>query len=138
MANIKKVHTRMLSDYEWEAANAQGNKVRIDMYPDDAKEHQSPMDLLLSAVTSCAAVDLVQMLKKRRRQVVGLEIDAEGTRQETEPKYFHTINMHFTLNSPDASEEEMEKYTKMAVEKYCSVASSLQSELVVTSSVVRS
>lgn len=125
----------MLSDYEWEATNAQGNRVLIDMYPDEEKQHQSPMDLVLSAVSSCAAVDLVQMLKKRRRQVEGLTIETEGHRMETNPKYYHTIDLHFRITSPDVTEEEMQKYTELALEKYCSVSSTLNAEIKVSSSV---
>jgi len=137
MGNTKKVTTRMVTDYDWEATNAQGNTVKIDMYPDEEKQHQSPMDLVLSAVTSCAAVDLVQMLKKRRRQVDNLVIESEGHRMDTDPKYYHTIDLHFILTSPNATEEEMEKYTLLTVEKYCSVSATLNSKLNVTTTVER-
>lgn len=137
MGNTKKVTTTMISDYDYEAQNAQGNRVKIDMYPDDEKQHQSPMDLILSAVSSCAAVDLVQMLKKRRRAVDHLEIEAEGIRMDEEPKFFHTIKLHFTLTSENATEEEMKKYTALTLEKYCSVSSSLRSDISFTSTVIR-
>ncbi len=117
--------TEFVSDYEYKSTNEHGNTVFIDMYPAGEKKHQSPMDLVLSAVASCSAVDVVQMLKKRRKTVTALRIETEGERNDTPPKYFKTININFILTSPDTTEDELFKLVKLAVEKYCSVASSL-------------
>lgn len=120
-----KSTTKFISDYEFESTNEHGNVVNIDMYPAGQKKHQSPMDLVLSAIAACGAVDVVQMLKKKRKTVVDLRIETEGERQETAPKYFTSITMTFILTSPDTTEDELFKVVKLAVDKYCSVASSL-------------
>lgn len=120
-----KVITKMVAEKEYIATNESGQSVKIDMYDPADKNAQSPMQLVLSAVSSCAAVDLVQMMKKKRRQVEGLEIETDGTRHDGVPKYYEKIHMIFTLISPDATEEEFAKMTALAVEKYCSVSSSL-------------
>ena len=120
-----KVVTSLVDDYEFEAVNESGNKVKIDMYPKEQKQAQSPMELLLSAVSACSAVDLVQMLKKRKKSVVDLKIETVGVRRDTIPKSFTDITLNFKLVSPDASLEEFQKLTKLSVEKYCSVEASL-------------
>jgi putative redox protein len=120
-----KVITKMVADKEYVAINESGQSVNIDMYGAEEKQAQSPMQLLLSAVSSCAAVDLVQMMKKKRRTINGLEIETDGTRHDGIPAYYEKIHMVFTLISPDATEDEFQKMTALAVEKYCSVSSSL-------------
>jgi len=124
-----KTVTRMIADEVYEAVNENGNKVMIDMRKVEERQSQSPTELLLSALAGCGAVDIVLMLKKRRRTVTGLVIETTGTRREEEPRYFTAIHCHYRLTSPDATEEEMNKVAHLALEKYCSVATSLRSTI---------
>jgi putative redox protein len=125
----KKVTVSMKADHEYESVNAVGNRVSIDMYDDEEKQSQSPMELLLSALGSCAAVDAVQMMKKKRRTIQAFFIEVEGERNDGIPAFYTDIHLTFTLISPDATPEEFEKVTRLAVEKYCSVSSSLKSNV---------
>ncbi len=128
-----KIHTRYKSDYEWEATNESGNTLPIDMYEPENKKSFSPMQLVLTAVGACAAVDMVQILKKKRKTVNDLQIEAEGIRREEYPKRFTTINLRFTLFSPDTSVADFEKVVKLGVEKYCSVSASLAPDIEIIS-----
>jgi len=126
MSLEKKTTTRYVSEYEYEATNPGGNLVKIDMYPDEEKKAQSPMELLLSAASACAAVDVVGMLKKKRKAIADLTIESVGQRKETHPRYYTHIHLQFKLVSPDTTEEELAKVVHLAVSKYCSVASTLK------------
>jgi len=124
-----KTITRMIADEVYEAVNENGNKVMIDMRKVEERQSQSPTELLLSALAGCGAVDIVLMLKKRRRKVTALVIETTGTRRKEEPRYFTAIHCHYLLTSPDATTEEMTKIAQLALEKYCSVATSLKSKI---------
>ena len=124
-----KIITRFVSDYEFESTNEAGNIAKIDMYPKEEKEHFSPMEHLLSAVAACASVDAVQMLKKKRKTVDSFTIESEGTRRTDYPKAFTHITLRFILESPNTTQEEMEKVINLAVEKYCSVSASLSDKI---------
>lgn len=128
-----KIHTRYKSDYEWEATNESGNILPVDMYEPGIKQSFSPMQLLLAAAGACAAVDIVQILKKKRKTVNDLQIESEGVRREEYPKRFTHMKLRFTLFSPDTSVEEFEKVVKLGVEKYCSVSASLAPDIEITS-----
>lgn len=129
--------TRYVSDYEYEATNSQGLKVKIDM-KDQGKADQSPMELVLSALSGCVAVEVALMIQKRRKTLVDFVIEAEGTRRDEAPKYYTDIHLKFILTSPDANQEELEKVTKLSLEKYCSVASSLKANITFSTEIVRS
>ena len=129
-----KTTTRMLSDEVFEAVNENGNKVTIDTRKIEDRQNQSPTELLLSALAACAAVDIILMLKKRKKTVKDLVAETIGTRREEAPRYFTAIHCTYILTSPDATEEEFSKVAQLALDKYCSVASSLKSK--VTFSVV--
>ncbi|GAB3224538.1 OsmC family protein [Algoriphagus aestuariicola] len=137
MANKRNVTVRMKADLEYEALNLQGNLVNIDMYDPEHKRAQSPMDLLLSALGSCASVDAVLMMKKKRREIVEFFVEVEGTRNDGVPAFFTDIELTFVIVSPNATEEEFAKVVALSVDKYCSVASSLKSNISYKSEVRR-
>lgn len=131
----RNVTVRMKADHEYEAVNPQGNVVQIDMYDPQEKKAQSPMDMILSALGSCASVDAVLMMKKKRKTVEDFIVEVEGIRNEGVPAFYTDINMKFILISPDAKEEEFAKVVTLSVEKYCSVASSLKANITFSSEV---
>jgi putative redox protein len=124
-----KTITRMLADEVYEAVNENGNKVIIDSRKVEERQSQSPTEVLLSALAACATVDIVLMLKKRKKTVKEMVIETTGTRRDDAPRFFTAIHCHFILTSPDATEEELSKTAQLALEKYCSVASSLKSRI---------
>jgi len=117
--------TRYISDLEYEATNEIGNSIRVDMRPKTEKKGMSPTELVLSAVSGCAVVDIVSMLKKKRKTVKDIWVETVGDRKETPPRKFIRIHSTYHLVSPDTSEEELTKVAKLTLDKYCSVASSL-------------
>ncbi|WP_323756836.1 OsmC family protein [Roseivirga sp.] len=124
-----RVTTTFKDDYEFQSVNEEGNVLDIDMYSAEKKKHMSPTQLLLSSLAACASVDLVQMLKKRKKTVNGLTVVADGTRRDEHPRGFTHITLTFTVDSPDVAEAEFEKMGHLAATKYCSVAGTLSAEV---------
>jgi len=79
-----------------------------------------PMELVLMALGSCSALDLVNILKKQRQQVDDVKIDVDGQRRETIPNIFTDIHISFYLKG-DIDPAKAEKAAELAVKKYCSV-----------------
>lgn len=130
------ITTKYKSDYEYTATTEDGQSVKIDM-KDEGKTDMSPMQMILSALTGCVAVEVALMMKKRRKTVEDLNIEAHGTRRDKAPKSFTAIHLVFTLTSPDAKLEELEKVTKLGLESYCSVGSSLNADITFECKVLR-
>ncbi len=123
------ITTTFIDDYKFQSVNDHGNVNNIDMLPAEEKEYMSPTESLLSSVSACASVDLVQMLKKRKKTVVGLTVEADGERRETHPRGFTEITLRFIIESPDVKQEEFEKLAHLAATKYCSVAATLSATI---------
>ena len=123
-----KVELKYKGDQEFTTKNENENKVEVDMRPDDAKEHQSPTEMLLSAVGACAAVEIVSMIKKRRKTFVDLDAEISGERREEHPRAFTKIHLKYIITSPDLTDEEAERIVDLATTKYCSVAGTLNAE----------
>jgi putative redox protein len=124
-----KITTKMLGDEVFEGMNEFGNTVKIDMRKGRDKVNLSPTEMVLSALAGCSAVDVVAMLRKRKKSIEELIIETDGTKHEPAPHYFTKIHVTFILTSTDATEDELQKISALALEKYCSVASSLKAEI---------
>jgi len=115
-------------DKEFVGENENGNKVNVDMRSLDVKQHLSPTELLLSGLAACASVEVVAMVKKRRKEFVDLNVEVEGERREEHPRGFTKIHLNFIITSPDLTDEEAERIVHLSATKYCSVAASLNAE----------
>lgn len=129
-----KIKLGYKADKEYFCVNESGNRVEIDMLATSEKNAMSPMELLLSGIISCAAVDIVQMVKKRRKTLVDFYGEVEGTRRDEIPKKFTDVSIKYTFFSPDLTEAEAERIVGLAVEKYCSVASSIDPQITMSHS----
>lgn len=128
-----KIVTRMLEDEVYEAVNENGNTVQIDMRQNELRKNQNPVEMVLSALAACGAVDIVLMLKKRRKTIREFVIETVGTRREETPKGFTKIHCSYIITSPDVTKEELDKVAQLSLEKYCSVAYSLKAEITFSS-----
>ena len=123
-----KVSMSYLDDEKYSVKNSSDNELIIDMYAKDKKENLSPMELLLSAVTSCAAVEVVSMIKKRRRDFKDIKAKSSGVRAETHPMYYKEIQVMYLIYSSDLKDNEAERFISLALTKYCSVGSSIRKD----------
>lgn len=130
------ITTSYISDYEYSSKTVDGEEVFIDM-KDTGKTGQSPMQLVLSALCGCVAVEVALMLKKRRKQLDHMKIEATGVRPDQNPRGFRSITMHFVIYSPDAKVEELDKIINLTLTSYCSVADSLKAPISFTSEIIR-
>jgi putative redox protein len=124
-----KIITKMLTDEVYEAANDAGHVVTIDTREAAHKQHQSPPEMLLSSLAGCGAVDIVMILKKRKKIIHDFIIETVGTRRDEQPRKFMDIHCKYIITSPDVTEEELLKVAHLSIEKYCSVAASLHSTI---------
>jgi putative redox protein len=133
-----KIITRMLEDEVYEASNGSAHSVMIDMREASRKKNQSPVELLLSSLSACGAVDIVLILKKRKKTILEFTIETTGVRKEDAPRRFTDIHCKYIITSPDVSEDELNKVAALSLEKYCSVAATLNSKITYSVEVNRS
>lgn len=132
-----KITARMLEDEIYEAHNDAGHKVVMDMRNAALKQNQSPPEMLLSSLAGCGAVDIVIMLKKRKKTVNDFVIETVGVRRDEQPRKFLEIHCKYIITSPDVEAEEFEKFAKLSLEKYCTVAATLNSKITFSTEIKR-
>lgn len=93
---------------------------------EQAKTGMNPMEILLNAVGACAAFDVVEMIRKRRLDLVEYRIELEGDRADGTPAFYTDIRAHHFIDAPGLKQEMAERFVDLAMNKYCSVAGSLK------------
>jgi len=85
-----------------------------------------PSDLLLIAVASCSAVDVVEILEKKRITLTHLEISSSGEQDQDPPWTFRKIHMHYKIGGKNLTEKAVAQAIQLSEEKYCSVAATIR------------
>lgn len=91
-----------------------------------------PSDLLLIAIASCTAVDVVEILNKKRMPLTSLEISSSGEQDQEAPWTYRKIHLHFRLSGKSLTEKAVEQAINLSEQKYCSVAATLRPTAEVT------
>ncbi|MCX7606976.1 MAG: OsmC family protein [Bacteroidia bacterium] len=79
-----------------------------------------PMEGLLSAMLACFSADVVSILRKKRRQLLGFSLRAKATRRDDFPRVFTRVEIHLFVRSPDATTTDVERAIELSRTKYCS------------------
>jgi Predicted redox protein, regulator of disulfide bond formation len=98
------------------------------------KSAPSPVELLLIAVGSCTAVDVISILEKQRQNVTDYKVEVTGERREEHPRAFTKIHVHHIVYGRDVSPQAVERAVKLSDEKYCSVAATVRPTATITTS----
>lgn len=106
--------------------NADGTETAID---GDRQSGASPLELLMEALGSCPATDVVSILEKMRERLSRLEISLEGDRHSPEPRYLTAVRVRFDLWGEGLNSEKVRRAINLSFVKYCSVYHSLRSDL---------
>ena len=85
-----------------------------------------PSDLLLIALGACSAVDVVNILEKKRLGLSALDIKVCGEQEAEAPWTFHQIHIEYTLRGRGLTGKAVEQAITLSEEKYCSVAATVR------------
>ncbi len=84
-----------------------------------------PMELLLVGFGGCSGMDTISILRKKRQQVTGLEVNVRGERADSHPKIYKEVHIEFVVKGKGITKEAVERAISLSLEKYCSVGATL-------------
>ena len=132
MANTAKL-TLMTPEGEglrFSASTGSGQQTVVDS--GKGKVAPSPVEMLLVALGSCHAMDVISILRKQRQQVTAYEVDVRGDRRDEHPRSFTRIEIVHRLTGNQLSPEAIQRAIDLSHAKYCSVHASLDPAIAVT------
>jgi putative redox protein len=114
---------------QFEVSREGGPRIQID---GDAKQAPSPVDVLLASLATCAATDVVAILRKQRTPATRLEVRVESTRVNAIPRRLASVVLHFDIEGNGILQAKADRAVELAITKYCSVRASLSDEISIT------
>ena len=86
----------------------------------------NPKALLLSGLSACSGIDVVEILEKMRVPFANLQVDAEAEQTADHPRVFKTIHLTYQLETEEENRDKIKKAIDLSLEKYCGVAAMLR------------
>jgi putative redox protein len=117
-----RIRATWAGDHRFDTGRRGGPTARIDA---SGVEGQSPVDALLTALATCTAVDVVDILAKRRTPAERLSVDVAGERAAAIPARIVRLLVAYTIDGPGIDRPSAERAVDLAITKYCSVRASL-------------
>ena len=102
-----------------------GHAVALDTHHERSSA-PTPMELLLIALGSCTAVDVVSILKKKRERVTAYRVEVSGERRAEHPRSYTRLEVRHILRGHNLSERPVAQAIELSETKYCSVAATLR------------
>jgi len=84
-----------------------------------------PMELLLVGFGGCSGMDVISILRKKKQQVSGLEINVKGRKSDTAPKIYKEVHIEYVVKGKGVEKIAVERAISLSLEKYCSVGATL-------------
>jgi putative redox protein len=94
----------------------------------------TPMESVLLSVGACSSIDVVDILKKSRKQVDDCVCQLDATRAEEAPRVFTSIHAHYIVKGKYLTEKNVARAVQLSAEKYCSVMLMLAGNVEITTS----
>jgi len=135
---MKVILNRIDPDYALEAANEDGNVVALDASHEIGGKGNGmrPMQLILAALGGCSAIDVLQILKKQKQDIGSFRVEVDGNRKKTRGySIFNSIEIRFIIGG-NVNPEKAERAVNLSMEKYCSVAKTLEPTAKITYKVI--
>jgi putative redox protein len=101
------------------AATTSGHDVVIDNAAGDTGPR--PTELVLAAIAGCTAMDVLDILDKKRQVVDRYSVEVSGTQREKAPNIFTDITVVHVVEG-DVETEAVRRSIELSATKYCTVS----------------
>lgn len=121
--DMKIVLNRINENFHFEAVNEHGLKVHSDGSVEIGGHNLAmrPMQMVLAALGSCSAIDVVSLLRKQRQEPTDIQITVSAQRETQKvPSLFTDIHVHYALTG-NLDEKKVERAVNLSMNKLCSV-----------------
>jgi putative redox protein len=97
-----------------------------------SKEGPSPPETLLVALGTCTAVDVVEMLTKRKTPPTSIDITVTAERKADVPRRVTRAHLAYRITGAGIDHKQTMRAIELAVTRYCTVRDTMDPEMSVT------
>lgn len=121
----KRVNLRHEGGLRFVATTGSGHDVAVDNA--EGNSAPRPTELLLAAIAGCTAMDVVDILRKKRQTVASYAVEVSGVqRDEPPPHVFLEITVLHTV-AGEVETESVRRAIELSALRYCTVSAQLAS-----------
>jgi putative redox protein len=101
-----------------------GFTLSLDSAPASGGENSgfSPMELVLIGLAGCTAMDVIDILRKKRQDVTSFEVKVHAGRADEHPRVFNQVLLEYLITGHEVEKEAVERAVELSITKYCSVS----------------
>lgn len=127
---MQSATVKWIGEQRFAATTPSGHTVAIDS-DRESNRAPGPMELLLVALGTCTATDIVIILEKKRQPLESLEIVCSGERAPSPPQVWTKLELVYRLRGK-LDDAAVRHAIELSEEKYCSVAAMLRKSATLT------
>jgi putative redox protein len=119
----KTASVRWVDGMVFETQTGSGHRGYVDSFPKEGQPSKgpTPTELVLVAVAGCTGMDIVDILRRKRLNLTGLEVRVKGTQAEAYPTVYTELDVVYVVRGKDIPASAVEQAVKLSEEKYCCV-----------------
>jgi putative redox protein len=125
-----------VEDQQYVGTDSSNHSVVLSAEGAETRTGVGPSELLLLALGGCTSYDVVNILKKKRQQLTGLEVFVTGEQDDEPPWTFREIRVQYRVRGKGLREKAVHDAIRLSETKYCSVAATLRDTVKITYDVV--
>lgn len=118
----KKVSLRHEGGLRFVARTGSGHDVVIDNALSDTGPR--PTELILSAIAGCTAMDVVEIMAKKRQVVDSYSVEVTGSQREKAPNVYTDITVTHVIEGA-VDTEAVRRSIELSATKYCTVSAQI-------------
>lgn len=128
MASKKSSRVVLRDDMIFTGYSSNGYSIPLDSHPSVGGHDAgiSPVELVLTGLAGCTAMDVISILRKKQEDVTGIEVNVEGERADDHPRLYTNVTVRFTITGRNIRQASVERAIELSHEKYCSVSAILK------------
>jgi putative redox protein len=120
----KTISMRHEGGMRFVALTGSGHDVVVDNGSGDSGPR--PTELVLAAIAGCTAMDVTEILAKKRQVVDGYSVDVKGSQRETTPNVYLEITVTHHVEG-DVETAAVRRAIELSATKYCTVSAQIAS-----------
>lgn len=123
-----KVNLELIDKMHIIADDNNNHKTEFDSVESAGGENKAPtpMSVMLEAMAACSLMDVAAIIRKKRKTIVELKVEADGERASQHPKVFEHVHLKYYLKSPDAEMKDLERAIELSQSTYCGASAMFQ------------
>ena len=125
---MKNAKVKLVKGLQFVGTASSGHAIVMDGDPGVGGDNTAPrpIELLLIGIGGCSGMDIASILRKKRQNFTGLDININGIQADNHPKKFNEIELEFVVRGKNISEEAVKRAVELSMNKYCSVKATLE------------